>query len=425
MHSLLNLYPWYLPRRNRELRTHLDLMGLSAVYPEMSFSLARSIPAAAVGNAVWLAQYALGRSPLGRSLLHRSYIYHAATKLNWLPRGLVRRLKPDLLFGHEYLPFNLSSRDLPVVFETAAVPEEVSRHYRPFYTPQQIQAHIGLNTRLKYHAVAQATLVNFREPYGAGQFRSQFPELAHKVRAVPPFLDYISPLPFERVAGKHADAERIKLLFVGNDARRKGLPVLVAAIRRLPREAAARLDVTIVSQFLDGAVDTEGIDAKVISGGRITLREALGRRHAAIKQGPLTVDEVLALMAGSHIFVMPTLADTFGFVYLEAMANGCAVIGPDRQPQTWILGDGRAGMIVDPTSAPALANAIELLIVNQNSRTDMALGAWRRYRSTFAAPVVAAQYRCLFEEAIELHKAGNAVTHRSRAASDCSLLQAG
>src|ERR1035438_6403316 len=115
MHILLNLYPWFLPRRNRELRTHLDLMGLGAAYPDMTFSLARSIPAAVLGNAVWLAQHALSRLAVGRSLLSRSYAYHAATTLNWLPRSLVRRLKPDILFGHEYLPLNLSSRDLPVV----------------------------------------------------------------------------------------------------------------------------------------------------------------------------------------------------------------------------------------------------------------------------------------------------------------------
>jgi glycosyltransferase involved in cell wall biosynthesis len=224
---------------------------------------------------------------------------------------------------------------------------------------------------------------------------------------IPPFFDYISPVPYERAAGKHADAKRIKLLFVGNDARRKGLPTLVAAIRRLPPETLSRLDVTIVSQFLDGAVDTAGINARVISGGRMTPSEALGGAGAVIKQGPLTVDEVMAQMAESHIFVMPTLADTFGFVYLEAMANACAVIGPDTQPQTWILDGGRAGMIVNPSSVPALAHTIESLVVNQALRTEMAVRAWQRYHTTFAAHVVAAQYRRLFEEAIELHRAGN------------------
>lgn len=410
MHILLNLYPWILPRRNRELRTHLDLRGLTAAYPDMTFSLARSIPAAVLGNAVWLSQYALNRLHIGRSLLSRSYLYHAATTLNWLPRSLVHRLKPDVLFGHEYLPLNLSSHDLPVVYETGVLTEEALRQYRPFYTPAQVQAHIRLNCRLKRRAISGATLVNIREPSGASQFRSQFPELAHKVRTVPPFLDYISSLPYERVVGKHTTPPKIKLLFVGNDARRKGLPALVEAIRRLPREISSQLEVTIVSQFLDGAVDTGGIDARVISGGRFTPSEALGRASTAIKQGPLTMDQVMEHMAGSHIFVMPSLADTFGFVYLEAMANGCAVIGPNRQPQTWILDDGRSGLIVNPASAEGLADAIASLVGNQELRTRLAIGAWQRYHARFSAPVVAAQYRCLFEEAIELHKSANAVS---------------
>jgi len=406
------------------LRTHLDLMGLSATYPEMRFSLARSVPATVLGNAAWLTQYALDRLSIGRSLLHRSYLYHAATTFNWLPRSLVRALKPDLLFGHEYLPFNLSSRDLPVVFETAALTSEM-RHYRSFYTPEKVQAFIRLNTRAKYRAASQATLVNIREPFGADKFRSQFPELAHKVRTVPPFLEYISSLPYERAVDKHLAAKRIKLLFVGNDARRKGLPILVAAIRRLPKETASLLDVTIVSQFLDGAVDTAGIGAQVISGGRLTLGEAFGPTSAVIKQGPLTVHEVMAHMAESHIFAMPTLSDTFGFVYLEAMANGCAIIGPNAQPQSWILDHGRAGMMVNPARTEALASTIESLIVDRDLRTKLAVGAWQRYHATFAPPIVATQYRRLFEEAIELHKSSNPVALRGRSIRNLALQKAG
>ena len=403
MHILLNLYPWYLPRRNRELRTHLDLMGLSAIYPDLEFSLARSVPAALLGNAVWLAQYLLGRTPADRCLMQRSYRYHAATIRNWLPRRLLRRVRPDLLFGHEYLPLNISPRDLPVVFETAALTEEM-RNYRPQSTEIESRNHLRLNTRAKYSAISNATLVNIREPYGAAQFRNQFPELAHKVRTVPPFLDYISAMSRDRIVAKHAAPSRVKLLFVGNDARRKGLPALVAAIRGMPGEIASRLEVTIVSQFLDGPVDTGGIRARVISGGRITLGEALSRTPAIIKQGPLTVHEVMAEMAASHLFVMPTLADTFGFVYLEAMANGCAVIGPNAQPQSWILDNGRAGMQVNPASVQSLAGAIETLVMNDDLRTEMAIAGLGRFQSTFAAPVVAAQYRALFVEAIEIHK---------------------
>lgn len=405
MHILLNLYPWYLPRRNRELRTHLDLMGLSATYPEMKFSLARSIPAAMLGNAAWLAKYGLGRMRLDRGLLQRSYLYHASTLLNWLPHSMIRRMRPDVLFGHEYLPFNITTRDLPVVFETAALTEEMSR-YRPFCTLPQIRDHLRLNKRVKCRAISQATLVNIREPYGADQFRKQFPELAHKVRTVPPFLQYISSLSSEQVIGKHGTAARIKLLFVGNDAQRKGLPNLVTAIRGLPRELTSRLELTIVSQFLDGPVDTAGIDARIISGGRITLREAVGPIRPVIKQGPWTINEVMAEMAASHIFVMPTLADTFGFVYLEAMANGCAVIGPNTQPQTWILDGGRAGMTVNPNSVEEVARAIKCLVVNRERRTELATAGLRRFHSTFAAPVVAAQYHDLFVEAVEVHKRG-------------------
>jgi glycosyltransferase involved in cell wall biosynthesis len=404
MHILLNLYPWYLPRRNRELRTHLDLMGLGAIYSDMRFSLARSLPAAMLGNAAWLSHYALGRVGLGRRLLRESYLYHSSTVLNWLPRKFVRELRPDVLFGHEYLPFNISNRELPVVFETGVLTEEILRQYRPFYTAEQNSAHLSLNTRLKCRAISQATLVNIREPDGAGRFKEQFPGLAHKVRTVPPFLDYISALPHDNVLTKHLAQQKTKLLFVGNDARRKGLPAVVAALRKLPADTLTRLELTIVSQFLDGEVDTVGLPARIISGGKMTASEVFGRTGSTIKQGPLTVEEVLQHMADSHVFVMPTLADTFGFVYVEAMAMGCAVIGPNRAPQDWILGGGSAGSLVNPQSPDELARAIEALVLDRELRTNLASAAWRRYQDVFSAPVVGAQYRALFQEAIQLHR---------------------
>ncbi len=119
-------------------------------------------------------------------------------------------------------------------------------------------------------------------------------------------------------------------------------------------------------------------------------------------------------MASSHIFAMPTLADTFGFVYLEAMANGCAVIGPNTQPQSWILDDGIAGLMVKPTSVPALCEAIRSLVENPELRTRIALAGLKRFRSTFSAPVVAAQYHELFADALEAHKRWSEGSRRER-----------
>ena len=64
-------------------------------------------------------------------------------------------------------------------------------------------------------------------------------------------------------------------------------------------------------------------------------------------------------------------------------------------------------MIVDPNSAESVARAIESLVNNMEQRTKLAAGGLQRFQNTFAAPVVAAQYRALFSEAVELHKREN------------------
>ncbi|HMS08176.1 MAG TPA: glycosyltransferase, partial [Pyrinomonadaceae bacterium] len=42
--------------------------------------------------------------------------------------------------------------------------------------------------------------------------------------------------------------------------------------------------------------------------------------------GGVSNEELLELMKGSHFFVLPTLNENFGYVFLEALAAGCPLI---------------------------------------------------------------------------------------------------
>jgi len=94
-------------------------------------------------------------------------------------------------------------------------------------------------------------------------------------------------------------------------------------------------------------------------------------------------------------------------VFLEAMASGCAVIGPKRDPQDWILDYGRAGLLVEPRDPDSIAAAIQLLVEDPNLWLSMALAGRQRFLDVYYHRVVAQQYRELFEEAIELWRVKN------------------
>jgi glycosyltransferase involved in cell wall biosynthesis len=403
MHLLMNMYPWYLPKRNREWLIHFELMHLRDQFPDMTFSLVNSIPSMALGNGVFAFQYLLGRTGRYRQLLSKSYGLHVLTSMNWVPQRFIRHSGADLFFGHEYFPVNITEDFLPTIFETGMQSDSVIEFFAPrkLDRDEYVRGLRSMNVRMKRHIAARCTLINVREPSGAERFRSLLPEYAEKVRTVYPYLDYLEPISETELITKQKKSDVCRILFVGNQANRKGLPFVVRAIQNLPSDVRGQFEFIVVSQFLDGRVDLSNVEVQLFTSKKPSNLE-LVFGHKLQKQGALSFPEVIALMRSSDVFVLPTLADTFGFVFLEAMASGCAVVGPARDPQDWILDYGRAGMLVEPTDPDSIAEAIYLLVKNPELRLALALAGRQRFLLMYYHRVVGQQYRDLFEEAIDL-----------------------
>lgn len=59
--------------------------------------------------------------------------------------------------------------------------------------------------------------------------------------------------------------------------------------------------------------------------------------------------DVLDLMRKSDIFILPSINETFGMVYLEALACGCVTIGVNDEGIAGIIKDGENGFLINPT----------------------------------------------------------------------------
>lgn len=62
--------------------------------------------------------------------------------------------------------------------------------------------------------------------------------------------------------------------------------------------------------------------------------------------------DVKALLARSHVCLLPTFADTFGFSALEAMAGGTPVLATAQAALPEVIDDGIDGMLLAPTLTP-------------------------------------------------------------------------
>ncbi|HET9594948.1 MAG TPA: glycosyltransferase family 4 protein [Anaeromyxobacteraceae bacterium] len=131
------------------------------------------------------------------------------------------------------------------------------------------------------------------------------------------------------------------VLFIGKEWERKGGPLLAEAFALLRRRVpGARL---------------------LVAGphGPIDLPEG------AASLGRVPVAELPALCARATAFAMPTLREPYGLAFLDAMACGLPCVGPQAEAVPEIIDDGRTGLLVPPADAPALAAALERLLLDR------------------------------------------------------------
>lgn len=138
----------------------------------------------------------------------------------------------------------------------------------------------------------------------------------------------------------------LRLLFVGADFMRKGLPVLVAAHEELQRDGIP-VRTTVVSSFRWYRSDYIGPKSKALVAEQV---ERLHRSSITILERQSNA-AVRQLMREHDILVLPTFHDTFGFVILEAMAAGTPVIASDTCAIPEIINEKNGMLLPLPTDS--------------------------------------------------------------------------
>lgn len=175
-------------------------------------------------------------------------------------------------------------------------------------------------------------------------------------------------LPRSSVVRSRPQTERrhIRLAFVGRMAKRKGLDTLIEAIGLLPSVLRQRVELTVVSDLRDGAVD---LSAPYI-------------HHMS----SATNEEVVELFRNSDALCLPTRRESFGIVFIEAMASGCAVLGPNRSVQRAMLGN--AAVLVEPENVLDVRDGLER-IAEFRLRKEAVERGYALYRLKYAPDRVA------------------------------------
>lgn len=172
-------------------------------------------------------------------------------------------------------------------------------------------------------------------------------------------LPYGAPVPSPVPLASRRPQDPLRILFAGHLRQRKGVAYLFEALAQLqqPHELT-----------LAGPLPAQPCPA---------LERELAKPHRRWL-GVLPHLKLLEAMRAHHVFVFPSLAEGFGLVVTEALANGLPVITTAHTCAPEVIRDGVEGFIVPIRDPDAIAQRLTLLYENEDRRCAMGEAARRR-----------------------------------------------
>ncbi len=172
-------------------------------------------------------------------------------------------------------------------------------------------------------------------------------------------------------------ARALTVGFVGALSQRKGARYLLAALAALPRGSARLILYTRASVDRDLIRGFESVDVEI--------------------RGGLTDAELAADLKRCDLVALPSIAEGFGLVILEAMACGVPVLCTTSTGGADFLRHRQNGLLVEPGSKDAILRELEwalthrdgLFQIGQAARAEAEKHTWAAYRRNFFAAYVA------------------------------------
>jgi glycogen synthase len=155
----------------------------------------------------------------------------------------------------------------------------------------------------------------------------------------------------------HTATTRPRLICVARIVRRKRHAILLQALARLRAEG--------VDFACDFVGDGPWLDLVRDYAAQLGLAD-----HVAFR-GSQPTESVRESLAGSDVFVLPSMWEGLPGSVLEAMAAGLPVVGTDVNGTREVVVDGETGLLVPPDDVDALTDALRTLFADASLRRAM------------------------------------------------------
>lgn len=180
-----------------------------------------------------------------------------------------------------------------------------------------------------------------------------FPDLEAKMFTAPSGID--EEFIIQRVPCQNTS--KIKVLTCANFKKRKNIDKLIKACQVLES-----FELTVIGDGKERG-QLEKISKNVIFTGRLDKKE------------------VLLKMSDSDIFVLPSVNETFGMVYLEAMARGCITVCTKDDGIDGIIKDGVNGFLTYPNSESIKEVLLKIKALSQEELKSLSINSFHTIKN--------------------------------------------
>lgn len=184
-----------------------------------------------------------------------------------------------------------------------------------------------------------------------------------------------------------SNEKSLKIVSAGGLIYRKGYDLLIEALSHI-KHLPDNWQLTIIGngplkQELQTLVQQKGLQKHI---------HLIGQKSKI---------DIVSQFQESDFFVLPSRSETFGVVYIEAMACGLPIIATDCGGPRDIVTESN-GLLIPNEDIDALSNAILYMIKNINKYDRKAIA--ENCQARFSSEVIAKQLTQIFEDTIKKHK---------------------
>jgi glycosyltransferase involved in cell wall biosynthesis len=186
------------------------------------------------------------------------------------------------------------------------------------------------------------------------------------------------------------------ILFVGRMEQRKGIDLLLAALPTVLQGVPAAT-ATLVGSDRDAFWENRW---------RKTAPPAVANR---VTFAGVVADRALEQhYANAHVFVAPSRYESFGLIFVEAMARALPVVALRAPGAADLIDDNATGLLVASDDSDALAAALVRLATDSAARNRIGSAAHALVEKRYSLPVLAAASAELYRDVMRSRRPSRA-----------------